>query len=159
MKAIWNFSSWKCLVVRSDHMHWLHPEWCMRKTASLVILAEGAIALSVTLSGGALFASWKLLQFPSRLIVKVIRAIFRRASAQPNMKTRRRKRTQNLISEKVCNRMKASTIHMQRNATEWCWRSGGCNSMVAQDADDEVRPWQGIATRAQLQTLEHCCCF
>ena len=46
------------------------------------ILAEGAIALLVTLSGSALFASWKLLQFPSRLIVKVIRAIFKRASAQ-----------------------------------------------------------------------------
>ena len=50
--------------------------------AFLSILAEGAIALSVTLSGGALFASWKLLQFPSSLIVKVILAIFRRASAQ-----------------------------------------------------------------------------
>ena len=48
----------------------------------LTILAEGAIALSVTLSGGALFGSWKLLQFPSSLIVKVILAIFRRASAQ-----------------------------------------------------------------------------
>ena len=47
-----------------------------------IILAEGARALSVTLSGGALFASWKLLQFPSSLIVKVILAIFRRASAQ-----------------------------------------------------------------------------
>ena len=46
------------------------------------ILAEGAIALSVTLSGGALFASGKLLQFPSSLIVKVILAIFMRASAQ-----------------------------------------------------------------------------
>ena len=46
------------------------------------ILAEGAIALSVTLSGGALFASWKLLQFPSSLIVKVILAIFMGASAQ-----------------------------------------------------------------------------
>ena len=46
------------------------------------ILAEGAIALSVTLSGGALFASWKLLQFPSSLIVKIILAIFMRASAQ-----------------------------------------------------------------------------
>ena len=46
------------------------------------ILAEGAIALLVTLSGSALFASWKLLQFPSRLIVKVIRAIFMGASAQ-----------------------------------------------------------------------------
>jgi hypothetical protein len=32
--------------------------------------------------GDALFASWKLLQFPSSLIVKVILAIFRRASAQ-----------------------------------------------------------------------------
>ena len=48
----------------------------------VLILAEGAIALLVTLSGSALFASWKLLQFPSRLIVKVIRAIFKRASAQ-----------------------------------------------------------------------------
>ena len=47
-----------------------------------VILAEGAVALPVTLSGGALFASWKLLQFPSSLIVKVILAIFMRASAQ-----------------------------------------------------------------------------
>ena len=46
------------------------------------ILAEGAIALSVTLSGGALFASWKLLQFLSSLIVKVILAIFSWASAQ-----------------------------------------------------------------------------
>ena len=51
-------------------------------SALTFILAEGAIALLVTLSGSALFASWKLLQFPSRLIVKVIRAIFRRASAQ-----------------------------------------------------------------------------
>ena len=46
------------------------------------ILAEGAIALSVTLSGGALFASWKLLQFLSSLNVKFILAIFMRASAQ-----------------------------------------------------------------------------
>ena len=46
------------------------------------ILAEGAIALSVTLSGGVLFASWKLLQFPSSLIVKVILAIFMGALAQ-----------------------------------------------------------------------------
>jgi len=37
----------------------------------LSICAEGAIALSVTPSGGAQFASWKLLQFPSSLIVKV----------------------------------------------------------------------------------------
>jgi len=29
-----------------------------------IILAEGAIALSVTHSGGALFASWKLLPIP-----------------------------------------------------------------------------------------------
>jgi len=48
------------------------------------ILAEGAIALSVTLSGGALFASWKLFQFLSSLIVKVILAIFMWASAQRN---------------------------------------------------------------------------
>ena len=53
-------------------------------SACLAILAEGAIALSVTLSGGALFASWKLLQFPSSLIVKVILAIFMGASAQHN---------------------------------------------------------------------------
>ena len=51
-------------------------------SCSQAILAEGAIALPVTLSGGALFASWKLLQFLSRLIVKVIRVIFMRASAQ-----------------------------------------------------------------------------
>ena len=51
-------------------------------TALFAILAEGAIALSVTHSGGALFASWKLLQFPSSLIVKVILAIFMGASAQ-----------------------------------------------------------------------------
>ena len=49
---------------------------------SWLILAEGAIALLVTLSGSALFASWKLLQFLSSLIVKVILAIFMRASAQ-----------------------------------------------------------------------------
>jgi len=46
------------------------------------ILAEGAMTLPVTLSGGVLFASWKLLQFPSSLIVKVILAIFTGASAQ-----------------------------------------------------------------------------
>jgi hypothetical protein len=51
------------------------------------ILAEGAIALSVTLSGGALFASWKLLQFLSSLIVKVILAIFMWASAQLSFPT------------------------------------------------------------------------
>ena len=51
------------------------------------ILAEGAIALSVTHSGGALFASWKLLQFPSSLIVKVILAIFMGASAQQHWLT------------------------------------------------------------------------
>ena len=53
--------------------------------ALLHILAEGAIALSVTLSGGALFANWKLLQFLSSLIVKVILAIFMRASAQQKL--------------------------------------------------------------------------
>ena len=52
--------------------------WRSLFTSFPTILAEGAIALSVTLSGGALFASWKLLQFPSSLIVKVILAIFRR---------------------------------------------------------------------------------
>ena len=46
------------------------------------ILAEGAIALSVTLSGGALFANGKLSQFPLSLIVKVIPALFMQASAQ-----------------------------------------------------------------------------
>ena len=35
----------------------------------------------MTLSRGALFASWKLLQFPSSLIVKVFLAIFTRASS------------------------------------------------------------------------------
>ena len=48
----------------------------------IFILAEGAMTLPVTLSGGVLFASWKLLQFLSSLIVKVILAIFMRASAQ-----------------------------------------------------------------------------
>ena len=52
------------------------------------ILAEGAIALSVTLSGGALFASSKLFQFLSSLIVKVILAIFMGASA-PHVDTHR----------------------------------------------------------------------
>ena len=47
-----------------------------------IILAEVATALAVTLSGGALFASRKLLQFPSSLIAKVILAFFTRASAQ-----------------------------------------------------------------------------
>ena len=59
--------------------------FCFRsldKQDCIAILAEGAIALSVTLSGGVLFASWKLLQFPSSLIVKVILAIFMGASAQ-----------------------------------------------------------------------------
>ena len=37
------------------------------------ILAEGAIALAVALSGGALFASGKLLRFPSSTIVKVMK--------------------------------------------------------------------------------------
>ena len=64
------------------------PQWCEWGSTHhldhsyICILAEGAIALSVTLSGGALFASWKLLQFPSSLIVKVILAIFSGASAQ-----------------------------------------------------------------------------
>ena len=40
------------------------------------ILVEGAIALPVTHGGGVLFASWKLFQFLSSLIVKVILAIF-----------------------------------------------------------------------------------
>ena len=40
------------------------------------------MTLPVTLSGGVLFASWKLFQFPSSLIVKVILAIFTGASAQ-----------------------------------------------------------------------------
>ena len=39
------------------------------------ILAEGAIARSVTLSGGALFATSKLFKFTSNLTVKVILAI------------------------------------------------------------------------------------
>jgi hypothetical protein len=65
-----------------------HPQWWDQDNLGDIempmchILAEGAIALSVTLSGGALFASWKLFQFPSSLIVKVILAIFSGASAQ-----------------------------------------------------------------------------
>ena len=47
------------------------------------ILAEGAIALSVTLSGGALLASRKLLRFLSSLIANAILALFfMRAPAQ-----------------------------------------------------------------------------
>jgi hypothetical protein len=46
------------------------------------ILAEGAIALSVTLCGGALFATRKLFKFPSSLVAKVIPANFMWASAQ-----------------------------------------------------------------------------
>ena len=72
-----------------------------------VILAEGAIALSVTLSGGALFASWKLLQFLSSLIVKVILAIFSWASAQlffrwsqAESRTRRRAKWEGESNEK-----------------------------------------------------------
>ena len=52
----------------------------------LTILAEGAMALPVTLSGGVLCASWKLLQFLSSLTVKVILAIFMWASAQYHSK-------------------------------------------------------------------------
>ena len=49
------------------------------------ILAEGAIALSVTLSGGALVANLKLFQVLSSLIVKVILAICMRASDQSSI--------------------------------------------------------------------------
>ena len=70
-----------CFVWLQSHTH----ELCSKLTSVFfmfgTILAEGAIAI-VTLSGGALFASWKLLQFPSSLIVKVILAIFMGASAQ-----------------------------------------------------------------------------
>ena len=47
------------------------------------ILAEGAIALPVTLSGGALLACRKLLQFLSSLIVKVILVFLR--GLRPNV--------------------------------------------------------------------------
>ena len=46
-------------------------------------LAEGAMAVQVTLGGGELLASGKLLQFQSSLIVRSVRAIVARASAQP----------------------------------------------------------------------------
>ena len=51
-----------------------HQQCCSTCAAASgkVILAEGAIALPVTLSGGALFACRKLLQFLSCLFVKVI---------------------------------------------------------------------------------------
>ena len=71
--------------LRETHVHphgWKKNDFNHMKMHPFCILAEGAIALSVTLSGGALFASWKLLQFPSSLIVKVILAIFMGASAQ-----------------------------------------------------------------------------
>lgn len=74
-----------CWHYSESHVHphgWKTIEYEDVKITFYDILAEGAIALSVTLSGGALFASWKLLQFPSSLIVKVILAIFSGASAQ-----------------------------------------------------------------------------
>jgi len=73
------------ILALSDDFWWgrisFYPILCWFGYKS-VILAEGAIALPVTLSGGVLFASWKLLQFPSSLIVKVILAIFMGALAQ-----------------------------------------------------------------------------
>ena len=55
-------------------------EWLV--VAAVGILAEGAIAWSMTLCGGVLFASWKLLQFPSSCSLVDSLAIFDRASAQ-----------------------------------------------------------------------------
>ena len=51
-------------------------------SATTNILAEGAIARSMTLCGGVLFASWKLLQFPSSCSLVGSLAIFYRAVAQ-----------------------------------------------------------------------------
>ena len=81
-------------------MNYIYVSWLRE----LAILAEGAIALSVTHSGGVLFASWKLLQFPSSLIVKVILAIFMGASAQLEVAPRRRGkvRTSRLQFRAVC---------------------------------------------------------
>ena len=47
------------------------------------ILAEGAIALPMTLSGNVLLAIYKLFLFLSNFIVNVILAILMGASAQP----------------------------------------------------------------------------
>ena len=49
--------SFNVLRERLDHINLLAPKDHAQKAVSFVILAEGAIALSVTLSGGALFAS------------------------------------------------------------------------------------------------------
>ena len=86
--------TWRIQKLKATpHVHW----FCRLLFGHMaIILAEGAIALSVTHSGGALFASWKLFQFPSSLIVKVILAIFMGASAQhlqntiPQSATRKR---------------------------------------------------------------------
>ena len=92
--------TWFLPIGRMIHIHLKYLHWQIEQQkqpvcfsiwnnkhilALLHILAEGAIALSVTLSGGALFASWELLQFPSSLIVKVILASFMRASAQQTL--------------------------------------------------------------------------
>lgn len=81
--CIRNSTTWQHYSENHVHPHgWKTNQYEDVKMTMYNILAEGAIALSVTLSGGALFASWKLLQFPSSLIVKVILAIFSGASAQ-----------------------------------------------------------------------------
>jgi len=54
----------------------------MTGPANKSILAEGAITLPVTVSGGLFIRNRKQFQLPSSLIVKVILADFMRALAQ-----------------------------------------------------------------------------
>ena len=54
----------------------------MTGPANKSILAEAAMTLPVTVSGGVFFADTKQLQLPSSLIAMVILALFMRALAQ-----------------------------------------------------------------------------
>ena len=104
----------------------LNAQLCGVIKYNIPILAEGAIALSVTHSGGALFASWKLLQFPSSLIVKVILAIFMGASAQHSYCLTRYALSWNKNDSKFC------SIHVPSTKTpcETCSDWQGCQLSV-----------------------------
>ena len=54
-----------CLMRERDDVQHFSLHRSRQSGAWTGILAEGAIARSMTLCGGVLFASWKLLQFPS----------------------------------------------------------------------------------------------
>ena len=78
-------------TMHDGHLACLHGSSCHLRRQSCMsmlfcefagILAEGAMALSVALSGGVPFANGKLLQILTSLIVKVILVNYVRASAQ-----------------------------------------------------------------------------